>query len=85
MLQIHPNARTKPVTRVEIARSSERSGTLAKRYGVSAEPSANGASGVLPSARTAPSALIAYLGRQRRRSELWSAPCGKARISRSMT
>jgi transposase len=37
MLQIHPNARITPVTRAEIARSSERSGTLAKRYGVSAE------------------------------------------------
>lgn len=37
MLQIHPNARTTPVTRTEIARSSEPSGTLAKRYGVSTE------------------------------------------------
>ena len=37
MLLIHPNARTTPVTRAEIARSSEPSGTLAKRYGVSAE------------------------------------------------
>ena len=37
MLQIHPNARTTPVTRAEIARSSEPSGTLAKHYGVSAE------------------------------------------------
>src|SRR5579859_4571489 len=37
MLQIHPNARTTPVTRTEIARSSEQSGALAKRYGVSTE------------------------------------------------
>jgi hypothetical protein len=37
MLQIHPNARTTPVTRAEIARSSEQSGALAKRYGVSTE------------------------------------------------
>jgi len=37
MLQIHPNARTTPVTRAEIVRSTEPSGTLAKRYGVSAE------------------------------------------------
>ena len=37
MLQIHPNAPTTPVTRAEIARSTEPSGTLAKRYGVSAE------------------------------------------------
>ena len=37
MLQIHPNARTTPATRAEIARSSEPSGMLARRYGVSAE------------------------------------------------
>src|SRR3954467_10743657 len=37
MLQIHPNARTTPVTRAEIAGSHERSGVLAQRYGVSAE------------------------------------------------
>jgi transposase InsO family protein len=37
MLQIHPNARTTPVTRAEIARSDEPSGVLARRYGVSTE------------------------------------------------
>jgi transposase InsO family protein len=37
MLQIHPNARTTPAVRAEIARSREPSGALAKRYGVSAE------------------------------------------------
>src|SRR5438309_9326946 len=37
MLQIHPNARTTPVTRAEIAASRERSGVLAQRYGVSTE------------------------------------------------
>src|ERR671913_428268 len=37
MLQIHPNARTTPAVRAEIARSGEPSGALAKRYGVSAE------------------------------------------------
>ena len=37
MLQIHPNARTTPVTRAEIANSHERSGVLAQRYGVSTE------------------------------------------------
>src|SRR3954447_5559191 len=37
MLQIHPNARTTPVTRAEIAGSRERSGVLAQRYGVSTE------------------------------------------------
>ena len=37
MLQIHPNARTTPVTRAEIARSTEPTGVLAQRYGVSTE------------------------------------------------
>jgi transposase len=37
MLSIHPNARTTPAVRAEIARSSERSGVLADRHGVSAE------------------------------------------------
>src|SRR3712207_6740164 len=37
MLQIHPNARTTPAVRAEIARSDEPSGVLAKRYGVSTE------------------------------------------------
>jgi transposase InsO family protein len=37
MLQIHPNARTTPVTRAEIARSTAPSGVLAQRYGVSTE------------------------------------------------
>jgi transposase InsO family protein len=37
MLQIHPNARTTPVVRTEIARSVERTGVLAQRYGVSTE------------------------------------------------
>ena len=37
MLHIHPNARTTPATRAEIARSSEPSGTVVQRYGISAE------------------------------------------------
>ncbi len=37
MLHIQPNARTTPATRAEIARSSEPSGTVARRYGTSAE------------------------------------------------
>ena len=37
MLQIHPNARTTPVTRAEIARSAEPTGALARRFGVSTE------------------------------------------------
>jgi transposase len=37
MHQIHPNARTTPAVRAEIARSSEPSGVLARRLGVSSE------------------------------------------------
>jgi transposase InsO family protein len=37
MLAIHPNARTTPAVRAEIARSGEPTGELAKRYGVSTE------------------------------------------------
>src|SRR4051794_22791958 len=37
MLAIHPDARTTPAVRAEIARSSEPSGVLARRFGVSAE------------------------------------------------
>ena len=37
MLQIHPNARTTPAVRAEIARSAEPAGVLARRYGVSTE------------------------------------------------
>lgn len=37
MLAIHPNARTTPAVRAEIARSGEPTGVLAERYGVSTE------------------------------------------------
>jgi transposase InsO family protein len=37
MLQIHPNARTTPAVRAEIAASLEPTGVLAKRYGISTE------------------------------------------------
>jgi transposase InsO family protein len=37
MLSIHPNSRTTPAVRAEIARSAERTGVLARRYGVSTE------------------------------------------------
>src|SRR5215218_4591381 len=37
MLQIHPDARTTPAVRAEIARSGEATGVPAKRYGVSTE------------------------------------------------
>src|SRR3989337_1683630 len=38
MHSVHPNARTTPAVRAEIARSSEPSGVLARRYSVSTKP-----------------------------------------------
>jgi len=37
MPQVHPNARTTPAVRAEIARSDEPTGVLARRHGVSTE------------------------------------------------
>lgn len=37
MLHMHPNARTLPATRTEIARTKGPSGTVTRRYGVSAD------------------------------------------------
>ena len=37
MLQIHPNARTTPTVRAEIAASADSTSVLAKRYGISTE------------------------------------------------
>ena len=37
MLHIHPNARTTPAIGAKIARSTETSGNVAERYGISAE------------------------------------------------
>ena len=37
MLHIHPNARTTPAVHAKIARSIEPSGTVARRYAISAE------------------------------------------------
>lgn len=37
MLQIHPQARTTPTVRAEIARSTEPTSVVAKRYGISGE------------------------------------------------
>jgi len=53
MLSIHPNARTTPAVRAEIARSAEPTGVLARRYGVSTETIRSGASAGLMPARTA--------------------------------
>ena len=42
MLAVHPNARTTPAVRAEIARSGEPTGVLARRCGVSAETGRKG-------------------------------------------
>ena len=54
MLSIHPNARTTPAVRAEIARSSEPTGELAGATGSAPRPSASGASAGPGTASTAP-------------------------------
>ena len=68
MPQIHPNARTTPAVRVEIARSSERPGVLAQRYGSAPRPSASGASAVPVIALTTSPNLTACPGKRPGRS-----------------
>jgi hypothetical protein len=53
MLAIHPQARTTPAVRAEIARSHESSGVLAKRTVCPPRPSANGANAAPMRVRTA--------------------------------
>src|SRR5580692_5770080 len=53
--------------------------------GSAPRPSANGANVALLTVRITPLALITSHGGRRRRSELWSAPCDKARTFRSTT
>ena len=68
MLAIHPNARTTPAVRTEIAPSQESSGVLASGYSDSTETSASGASAVPPIARIAQRDVIRCPGRRAKRS-----------------
>ena len=85
MLHIHPNARTTPVTRAEIARSDEPSGVLARRYGVSAETvrkwRKRGAADCLD--RSARPHRLPWKATGRNAPS--SVPCGAALTSRSTT
>ena len=74
MLQIHPNARTTPVTRAEIARSSNQAALSRCAMGSALRLFANGASGARPSAKIAPPVLTVCPGRRRKRSGPLSAP-----------
>ena len=85
MLSIHPDARTTPAVRAEIARSSEPTGELARRYGVSTETvrewRKRGPGDCLDrSAR--PHKLPWKAGREER---AWCAPCAARPASRSTT
>ena len=67
MVQIHPQARTTPAVRAEIARSTEPASVVAKRYGISDETvvtrrSANGASEGSRRFRIAQAAPFIWLG-----------------------
>ena len=73
MHQIHPNARTTPAVRAEIARSSEPSGVLAHRFG-----------GKRPFGARLPSRPMAVLGRSGAagfRTTLWIALATTRRVS----
>jgi hypothetical protein len=76
MLQIHPNARTTPIVRAEIARSSEPSGVLARRFGVSSET-------IRKWRKRSPMDCLDYSARPHNlpwkateEERRWSAPCG---------
>jgi transposase-like protein len=65
MLAIHPNARTTPAVRAEIARSAEPTGELARRYGVSTETVRKWRRRGAPTAGTAPAVPQAALEGER--------------------
>ena len=95
MLQIHPNARTTPAVRAEIARSGEPAGVLAKRHAVSTETirkwRKRGAADCLD--RSARPHRLPWKATEegskrrfeRRRLARWSAPCAAPPTSPSTT
>ena len=84
MMQIHRQSRTPPVVLAEIARSSEYTGVVAKRYGISHETSANGESMVSRPASTDQTGQSGCHGASPRKSMRPSAPCDERRGSHWM-
>ncbi len=85
MLAIHPNARTTPAVRAEIARSAEPTGVLAGRYGVSTETVRNSRRRGSGDGAITRRAATGSAGRRSRRSAGSSPPCGARSASRSAT
>jgi transposase-like protein len=83
MHQIHPNARTTPAVRAEIARSSEPSGRLAQRYGVSAETIRKWRKRGIATVSIIPPGRTNCLGRRLPRNARWSAWCVRVPTSLS--
>ena len=80
MHAIHANARTTPTVRAEIARSTEPTGVLAQRYGVSTETIRKWRKRVQPIARTTRAARISCPGKQRKKSGPLSVRCDGRRV-----
>ena len=86
MLSIHPNARTTPAVRAEIARSQRAHRRAGQRYGVSPpRPSASGASAGPADCQDRSAGRTSCPGRRARRSAPSSAPCAAPPASRSTT
>ena len=77
MHQIHPNARTTPAVRAEIARSSAPTGLLAQRYGVSTETTRKWRKRGTADCLDRPARPTTCPGRPLPRSARWSACCVK--------
>ena len=85
MHSIHPQARTTPAVRAEIARSSEPTGVLAQRYGVSTETIRKWRKRGPDACQDRSAGPTSCPGRPARRSGPSSAPCAAPPASRSMT
>ena len=78
MLSIHPQARTTPAIRSEIARSTEPTGVLAQRFSVSTETVRKWRKRGAKTARTTAAGRTSCPGKPRRKSGRSSAPCASA-------
>jgi hypothetical protein len=85
MPTIHPKARTTPAVRAEIARSTEPTGVLARRYGVSTETIRKWRKRGPGDCQDHSSRPTSSLGKPPRRSAPLSVRCGVRRVFLWMT
>jgi transposase-like protein len=85
MHAIHPNARTTPAVRAEIARSVETTGVLARRFGVSTETIRKWRKRGPADCQDRSARPHKLRGRRARKSEPSSVPCGEPPAFRSTT